>query len=800
MLKPPMIKLGASGHTYSFSDFTLDLGRGCLLRSGQEVKLRPKVFEALRYLVENNNRLVTKAELIEAIWPDSFVTDDSLVQCLVELRRALRDDAQRLIKTVPRRGYIFVASVEEKDLTTQPVAYLEQVEQMTIVIQEEQEPEKENRALTNQARSVAKISTKISTKAAVVAVMILIIAVGVASLYLKRATPLTDKDAVLIADFINTTGDEVFDGTLRHAMAVQLGQSPFLNIFSDERIRETLRYMERSPDERVTRDVAREIAQRQGVKAVITGSISALGSHYVINLEAVNAHTGDTLAREQVEAENREQVLRKLGEAASKLRKELGESLSSIEQFDAPIEQATTPSLEALKAFSLGREQHFSGKYFGAIPFYKRAVELDPNFAIAYAALAITYATAQEYDLAGQFSQKAFELRQRASERERFYISARYYIDTLRDGDKAIEVQELWEHTYPRDFVPRTNLAVRYCAIGQFERAIEEARESIRLNPDAGVGYASLSICFMCLNRYDEAKAVIEQAMARGLEPPYSRYILYSIAFLAGDTAAMQQQIERTAGTPTESGMLATQAVTATFSGQLGVARELSSRAIDLAERRGLKEGAAQYSAGHALWEAAFGNCRGAKDTAARTLAISRGGVALSWSALALALCGEANQARSLVDEMVRRFPQDTYFKSFWLPMIDAAIEINRNNCAGAVQALQLASRGEMGTSTALWPAYIRGLAYLGQHAGNEAKVEFQKILDHQGVLAPKDFNPVAYSLYPLARLGLARANAIGGDKAKSRKAYEDFLAQWKEGDPDIPILREAKKEYQDLK
>jgi len=757
-----------SPHTYTFNGFAVDLDRACLLHSGEEVKLRPKVFEALKYLVENNNRLVTKEELIKAVWPDSFVTDDSLVQCLVEIRRALGDEAQACIKTVPRRGYIFTAGVNQAGL---------------------EEP---------QAKK-AKSTT-------VVALIALAGGALAGFLFFKLVTtppasPLTDKDTVLIADFVNTTGDEVFDGTLKQALAVQLGQAPFLNIFSEERIRETLRYMNHPPDERVTGEVAREIAQRHGIKALLTGSISPLGSHYVINLEAVNAQNGDTIAREQAEPETREQVLRKLGEAASKLRERLGESLSSIEKYDTPIEQATTGSLEALKAFSLGRERQFSGKYFDAIPFYKRAVELDPNFAIAYAALAIASATAQEYDLAAQYSQKAFDLRKRTSERERFYISARYYMDVLWDSDKTIEVQELWKQTYPRDFVPRTNLAVRYCAIGQFEKALEEAREAVRLNPDAGVAYASLALSSICLNRYDDAKAAIEQALSRKLEPPQYRYMLYSIAFLKGDMAAMQQNIDRVAGTPVEAGMLAAQSVTAASSGQLVRARELTRRAVDLALRLGLKESASQYSAGDALWEAAFGNCREAKTTAARALAIQRGRNALNWTALAVALCGESNHAQSLVDEMLKRFPQGSFSKAYWVPMTRAALEMHRNNPAGAVQLLQASSRGETGTNASLWPAYLRGLAYLSQGAGNQAIGEFQKIPDHKGVLglAPRDFTPVGYSLYSLAHLGLAQAAAISGDTARSRKAYEDFLALWKDADPDIPILRRAKEEFQRL-
>ena len=749
-----------------FSHFTIDLERGCLLDRGEEVRLRPKVFEALKYLAENNNRLVTKDELIKALWTEPFVTDDSLVQCLVEIRRGLGDEAQKCIKTVPRRGYVFIAPV------TQGAS---------------QEPRARN------GRGVAVVALLALFGGALAGFLLFKLATTP-----PAASPLTDKDTLLIAEFVNTTGDDIFDGTLEHALAVHLGQAPFLNVFSEERIRETLRYMDRSPDERVTRELAREIAQRQGIKALLAGSISTLGSHYVINLEAVNARNGDTIAREQVEAESREEVLQKVGEAASKLRESLGESMSSIEKYDTPIEQATTPSLEALKAFFLGRQRQFSGKYFEAIPFFRRAVELDPDFAIAHAALAITYGTTQAYDLAAQSSQRAFDLRERTSERERFYISARYYMDVLWDGDKAIEVQELWKQTYPRDFVPRTNLAVRYCAIGQFDKALEEARESVRLNPDAGVAYSSLALSSICLDRPGDAKAAIEHALARKLEPPQYRYMLHTIALLEGDAAAMREPIDGVAGTPMEAGMLASRSIAAASSGQVKEARELTSRAVDLAIRLGLKESAAQYSAAETLWDAAFGNCDKAKATAGRTLAIARGRFALSWSALALALCGEPN-AQSIVDEMVGRFPHSSFANAYWMPMTRAAIQMHHRNPAGAIHLLQAASRGETGMHASLWPAYLRGLAYLRQRAGNEAIAEFQRILDHRGVLAlaPSDFTPAGYSLYPLAHLGLARAAAIMGDRAKSRKAYADFFSLWKNADSDVPILRRAQEEYQ---
>jgi DNA-binding winged helix-turn-helix (wHTH) protein/tetratricopeptide (TPR) repeat protein len=762
-----------SRQAYHFKDFTLDLDRGCLWRGTEEVKLRPKVFEALSYLVRNNDRLVPKDELIKALWTETFVTDDSLVQCLVELRRALGDEANACLKTVPRRGYVFTAAVSVAPPSEEmPVA-----------------PLVEPTAAAQPRRSRAGII-------AFGGLAIAVAALSYAWLARPRAAPLTDKDSVLIADFVNTTGDEVFDGTLRQAVAVHLEQSPFLDVFPEERIRETLRYMGRPPTEPVTRDVAREIAQRRGVKAVLAGSIATLGRNYVISLEAVNATTGDAFAREQVEAESRERVLARLGEAATRLRERMGESLGSIEQFAAPVEQATTPSLEAFKAYSLGRQRHFSGQYFEAIPLYRRAVELDPSFAIAYAALGITYGSAQEYDLAAQSSQRAYELRERVSERERLYISVRYFVDVLDDTDRAIEALELWKQTYPRDFVPRTNLSARYSAIGRHERAHEEAREGLRLNPDAGVAYAGVAHSAIHLGRYAEARSVLEQALQRGLEPPHGRFMLYGISFLERDEAGMQEQIDRVSGTTAEAGMLALQSVTAVYAGKLSRAEELTGSGVELALQRGLKESAGLYSAGDALWEAAYGQCRRSRRAVARTLDLTRGRRAVSWSALAAALCGESRRAEELAGELAQRHPQSSFVRTSWLPLVQAALALHRNDPAAAISLLKAPGRVEMGTNAALWPVYLRGLAYLEQGGAADAQAEFQKILDNRGTLAPKDFNPVAMALYPLASLGRARALAQSGDVPASRKAYEELFALWKDADADLDLLRVARKEY----
>ena len=647
--------------------------------------------------------------------------------------------------------------------------------------------------------STASLLGVIKRHRRIVALSLAVLVLAAASglfLYIHRAQALTEKDTILLADFVNTTGDPVFDGTLKQGLAVQLDQSPFFNILSEQRVREALRYMGRSPDERVTKDVAREICERQGIKAFLAGMISDLGSHYVITLEALNAQTGDTIAREQVEADGKEQVLRALGDAASKLREKLGESLSSIQKFDAPIEQATTSSLQALKAFSLGDEQRAKGHELDALPFYKRAVELDPNFALAYGRLAVDYSNAGQPELADEYAEKAFELRDRVSEREKFYISQHYYNFVTGELDKEIEVLKLYQQTYPRDFIPSNNLAVAYNLTGSYEQALKEAVEAIRLNQNFPNGYRLQGGAFTALNRFDEARAILEQTAKKFDDAP-AHFQLYLLAFYRGDAAAMQQQVDWTGGKPSEFAMVHLQSSAAGFVGQLRKARELSGHAVDMAEQRELKEVAAGYLSTDALIDAAFGNCRQATDETTKALTIARDRVSLSRSALALALCGDRERAQPLVDELAKKFPKDSYINVTWLPTIRAAIEIDDNNLAQAIQLLQTASRYELGAEAALWPVYVRGLAYLRQRAGAEAVAEFRKILDHKGVLAAG--NPVAPNslpLYPLAQLGLARAAALNGDTLTSRRAYQDFLALWQGADQDIAVLQEARREY----
>ncbi|HYR77437.1 MAG TPA: protein kinase [Pyrinomonadaceae bacterium] len=605
-----------------------------------------------------------------------------------------------------------------------------------------------------------------------------------------RAVPLTDKDTIVLADFLNTTGDAVFDGTLKLALAVQLGQSPFLSIFGDDRLREALRFMDRSPDEPVTRDVGREICLRQGLKALLAGSIAALGSHYVITLEAINALTGDAIAREQTEAESKEQVLRKLGKAATRLRERMGESLASIQKFDAPIEQATTSSLDALKAYSMGRELTLGNKDREAMPFLRRAVELDPNFAQAYDRLGGSYSNTGQQELAIEAFQKAFDLRERASEYEKLKIAADYYAFATFETDKSLEAYELVVRTYPRDFTAWNNLGNRYNSVGQFEKAAEACRESIRLNPNWVIPRSNLALAFIFLNRFDEAKQVIQEALAQKLESTPMHSHRYSIAFVQGDAAAMKQQIDWASGRPDEYLAQAWQAEVAAFCGQLRKEREYSQRIVELALQHERKEAAAQFLAGQAVMEAIFGHCDHASSLVGKAFNIWRSRSTVAIAANALSICGDSGQAQPLIDEYSRLFPKNTFWNAVSAPLCQAQIALHRGSPAQAIELLESAHRFE--SSGNFGPQYVRGQAYLKLNKGAEAAAEFQEILSHRGW-------SVRGVLYPLAYVGLARGAVLQGDTAKARKAYQDFFALWKDADPDNPILIEAKKEYEKL-
>ena len=626
---------------------------------------------------------------------------------------------------------------------------------------------------------------------ALIALAILVFAAVASFFYFNRAPALTDKDTILLADFVNTTGDPVFDGTLKKGLAVQLEQSPFLNVFPEARVRQTLRLMGRSPDERVTGEIAREICERENIKVLIASSIATLGGHYVLTLEAINGQSGEVPAREQVEAEGKEQVLRALSQGATRLREKLGESLSSIRRFDKSLELATTSSLEALKAFSQAEEQALRGRFPEAIPSLKRAVDLDPNFASAHGLLAVIYFNMKQRRLAADYAEKGYALRDRVSEYEKFRVVSYYYGFVTGEADKRIEVLEMQKQTYPRDFRAPAMLATVYDELRQSDKAVAEALEAVRLNPDFAAAYRNLGLAFIELNRFAEGKEVYERALQQKLDLAGFHSGLYEIGFVSGDRAAMQRQLDWASGKPDEHMALDWQTGVAAFAGEWRQAQDFARHAIDLAIRSEAKEEAARYAGEQALRAAVFGQFTSAKAAAAQSLALDRNQIPLTRAALALAQSGEPSQVQPLIAELAKAHPKDTLLNGVWLPTIRASMELQRGNAGQAIELLQAATHYEAAAD--FWPPYLRGQAYLRLKSGREAAAEFHKILDHRGE-APLS------ALYPLAHLGLARASALAGDAAGSRKAYQDFLALWKDADADLPVLIEAKKEYQSLK
>jgi tetratricopeptide (TPR) repeat protein len=622
-------------------------------------------------------------------------------------------------------------------------------------------------------------------------VFALVLATAGYFLFARRTAALTDKDTILLADIINTTGDSVFDGTIKQGLGVQLGQSPFLNLFSDTRVRQTLRLMGHSPDDRVTSEIGREICQRQGLKAFITGSIASLGSHYVLTLQAINSKNGEVIASEQGEAESKEQVLKTLSQTAIKLREKLGESLNSLERFDAPLE-VTTASLEALKAYTLGAEQADRGKWLEAIDHYKHALDLDPNFASAYSGMGVCYANTNQPKLAGEAMAKAYAFRDRVSEVERLKITSFYYFYDTGELDKYIEVLELYKQTYSRDERPYINLSVAYDRIGQWEKSAAEAGEAIRMNPNTVAPQGNLARALIRLNRYDESMAVLDRALNDlKLDSEHLRTWVYHNAFIRSDAAKMKQEVEKMTGKPNEYVALDWQTNSSVFGGHWQQAQDFSRRSIDLAVHSNTKAVAAQYAAEEALRAAVFGQCAQTKAAVTQALSFEHNQVSLTRSGLALALCGEVAQAQSLINELAKDYPHFTIVNEIWLPPTRAALALDQGNAAQAITELQAATRYE--AAGEFWPQYVRGLANLKLGKGAEAAVEFQKILANRGysVLSP---------LYPLAHLGLARAATLQNDPTKSRKSYEDFFTLWKDADSDIPILIEAKKEYEKIK
>jgi tetratricopeptide (TPR) repeat protein/tRNA A-37 threonylcarbamoyl transferase component Bud32 len=616
----------------------------------------------------------------------------------------------------------------------------------------------------------------------------------------RHAHALKPTDTIVLADFANSIGDVVFDDTLKQGLATDLQQSPFLNILPDQKVRATLKLMNRSPDERLTGRGAQEVCQRTGSKAVIAGSIANIGSEYVVGLNAMDCQTGESLTRQQAQAAKKEDVLNALDEAATKLRENLGESLSSVQRYDTPLFQATTPSLVALKTYSLGRRTAQMKGPTAALPLYQHAIELDPNFALAYQSLGNQYRNLGEYELANDNYQKAYDLRGRVSEDEKYAISSLYYSFATGELQKANQTYELWSQAYPRNPAPHNNLGVNYSALGQYDKAVTEYLESCRLNPDSGTLYANLVADYSRLGRLGEARAAYELAMSRKLEYPGLHSNRYGVAFLEGDVEEMQRQADWATGNPeTEGILLSAQSDTEAFSGRLGRARELSQRAVDSARRASEKETAAEWEMNDALREVEFSNTAQARSATAAALALASTRDVQILAALALARAGDSNRAQKMADELQNQNPLNTKINGYFLPTIRAAVEINRKNPAKAIEILQVVAPYELGNpdpdpvvGAMMYPVYVRGQAYLLLHQGSAAAAEFQKFLDHRGVV-------VNCPLGALARLGQARAYAMQGDAANAKAAYQDFLTLWKDADPDVPTLIAAKAEYAKL-
>jgi len=633
-----------------------------------------------------------------------------------------------------------------------------------------------------------------------VAAAVILVAVAIAgTFYLRsrsatpvtRATPLTEKDTVVLADFANSTGDPVFDGTLKQALAVDLEQSPFLNILSDRKVGETLKLMGRAPTEHVTADVARELCLRTGSKAVIGGSISNLGSQYVISLDAVACNTGDNLAKERADAASKEGVLKALDTAAAAIRPRLGESLASVQKFDVPVE-ATTPSLEALKAYSMAITTGRAKGSAEAIPFLKRALELDPNFAMAYVGLAVDYSNLGQASLAVDYARKAYALRDRVSDREKYRISAFYFQFATGEVEKATEAYELWAKSYPRDMVPHGNLGVLYSTLGQYDKAIAETETQLRLEPTIS-GYANLASNYINVNRLKDARQTLQEAEQKNFDGLTIRSQQYALAFLSGDSTEMERQVAWAAGRPGEEDqMLNNHADTQAYCGRLEKARDLSRRAVDSAVRSDAKETAALWLVSQANREAEAGNAAAAREAVARALALAPGRDVKVTAALVLARSGEAGQSRSILESLQKSESTNTVLKVVWFPMIEASIAMAQQAPDRAIGALEPSLPYELSNQGSCYPAYIRGLAYLTQKNGPAASAEFQKLLDHPGIVQN-------FLIGSLAHLQLARAYALSGDTAKAKAAYKDFLTLWKDADSNIPILKEAKTEYAKL-
>jgi eukaryotic-like serine/threonine-protein kinase len=766
-------------HFYEFGRFRLDPDKRLLLRDNQPVPLQPKAFETLLVLVQRSEAVVLKDDLMKALWPDSFVEDSNLTQHIFVLRKTLGETAgeNRYIATIPGKGYQFAEKV--RLVSEQEEIVVESRSVTSVVIDEESSPGQVRRAHAWVWVGVAAV--------AVVGLL-----GGAWYWHSHRSPKLTEKDTIVVADFENRTGDPVFDGTLKEAMAVDLDQSPYLNIVSDQKISEALKLMGRDAGLPITGEVARDLCQRVNGNAMLQGSIANFGKQYVVVLTTINCATGDSLGGEQFRVESKEKILPALDKAAASLRGRLGESLGSIEKYAMPVEQASTPSLAALQAYSEGLKALDAKGNLAAIPFFKRATELDPNFAMAYAYLGQASSDAGIAGPPYEDTTKAFGLRDRTSDRERFYIDSSYYDVVTGEFEKEVQVLEQWRQVYPREAKPARILAHLYRYLGRYEESLREARDSVRLEPDADNNYEQLVTSALMLNRLDEAQAALQ---ARDPDSYRKAPNQYRLAFLRIDPAGMQKQEARIAGKEGEGLLLSLQSDTEAYHGRLRKAREFTRRATEVeVGDKGAGWRAAKSAFEGCYREVFFGYSEEARRDVPAVLAVhgGRGGEYLA--VMALALVGDARRTEAIAAEWTKDSPVDEMVNLYGMATVRAAIQLSQNNPAKAVRDLEVTSRYDLAQTVAppLLPVYVRGQAFLALHQGREAAAEFQKFMDYPGAVGN---NPIG----AVARVGLARAYAMQGDTAKARAAYEEFFSLWKDADPDIPILKQAKAEYSKL-
>jgi DNA-binding winged helix-turn-helix (wHTH) protein len=772
-----------------FEDFELDLRSYQVRGSGRVLRMERIPMEVLFLLVERRGQLVTREEIIEKLWGKNVFldTDNAINTAIRKIRQVLKDDPEqpRFVQTVTGRGYRFIGQAAEVGAPG--------------IFESNEVPQKPVPTAETPINAKRGLRVLVPTGVALLALSV------VGYFYLRQAPRLTDKDTIVVADFTNTTGDSVFDGTLRQGLAVQLEQSPFLSLISEQRIRQVLRLMGKPADARLTPEIAREICERTASAAVLDGSIASLGSQYVLGLRAEDCRTGDVLADEQVQVARKEDVLNALSQIATGFRSRVGESLTTVKKYDVPLAEATTPSLEALKAYSEGWQVSFSSGSAAAVPFFKRAIEMEPNFASAYAALGRMYGDIGESVLSAVNTSTAYQLRDRASDQEKFFISLTYDLQVTGNLEKAQQTCELWMQTYPRAWLPHALLAGGiYPSIGKRKESLEEAKIALGIDPDFSIGYSLLADSYLALERTAEAEKTLQRASQRKLDIPDFYVERYVIAFLKDDKAGMEREAALPREEPgVDDWMSNAEAFVSAYSGHLEEARKMSQRAADLARKAERRDTEALYEADAAMREALFGNALAARQRAEDAVELSKSRDVEYGAAFALALSGDSSRSQGLTEDLSRRFPEDTIVRFTYVPTIRALVALNHSQPSKAIVLLETAISYESGTpieggsefllgAGSLYPAYVRGLAYLASHHSADAAVEFQKILDHRGVVL---CDPIG----ALAHVQVARTYALSDDKTKAKSAFQHFFSMWKDGDPDIPIFKQAKAEYAKL-